>query len=218
MIKESETGTGEQEPDKREGTNPKSGNLSPHSLFGEALEKLRIRLLNVSDTPEMLLATADTSGNPALQNISIYDIDDFGIQFFTNGRSRRAIHLRENQHAALSFWLPATNELLLVEGEVEVLDRAFLKKWWESRSREEQLLAWASNQSAPLDSLATLEQRIAQCRMQFVDGAMPPPPHWVGFRLVPNRFEFSRPLQRHITERLCYSNTHSGWTRTLLNP
>jgi pyridoxamine 5'-phosphate oxidase len=218
MIKESTTGTGERESDRQEGPGPDSNKLPPHPLFCEALEKLRIRLLDVANTPEMLLATAGASGNPSLQGISIYDIDDSGIQFFANSHSRRAIHLRQNRHAALSCRLPATNELLLVEGKVEALDRAVLKKWWGSRSREEQLLAWASNQSAPLDSLATLEKRIAQCRMQFVDGAMPPPPHWVGFRLVPNRFEFSRPLPRHITERLCYSDTQSGWTRTLLNP
>jgi pyridoxamine 5'-phosphate oxidase len=218
MMKEIESATDDTETGRPHVSVTGSGLTSQHPLFTEALGKLRTRLLDTSGSQETMLATSGASGMPSLRSISIYDIDDKGILYFANGRSRHATQLRQNRHAALCCSIAETDERLLVEGEVEATERSILTKWWDSRSRQEQLLAWASNQSAPLDRLATLERRMAQCRTQFVDGVMPAPPHWVGFRLVPNRFEFTRPAQRHLVERICYSKSETGWVRTLLNP
>lgn len=216
MIKESEPGMGRVKIDTPMVHRSDTG--QPHPLLREALEKLRTRMLDKAVRQDTMLATTGESGSPSLRTIPIYDIDETGILFFVNGRSRHAAHLKQNQRAALCCTLVETGERLTVEGDIESTDRSVLNKWWDSRSREEQLLAWASNQSAPLDRLATLERRIAQCRSQFVDGAMPAPPHWIGFRLVPDRFEFIRPAQRHLSEWLCYKASGAGWSRTLLNP
>ena len=101
MMKEIESATDDTETGTPHVSVTGSGLTSQHPLFTEGLGKLRTRLLDTSGSQETMLATSGASGTPSLRSISIYDIDDKGILYFANGRSRHATQLRQNRRAAL---------------------------------------------------------------------------------------------------------------------
>lgn len=148
--------------------------------------------------------------------ISYFDED--GFVFFTSSMSRKGVQLEERPVAAVCFYWQPLNEQVTIEGRVEKVAQSDAEKWWVARSRDNQFAAWASEQSARLESRDTLQKRLAKCREQFIDGRVPKPPHWCGYRLKPERIEFWHGGWRHLHERVCYELNESGWDRFLLSP
>jgi pyridoxamine 5'-phosphate oxidase len=150
--------------------------------------------------------------------MTISHFDENGFVFFTNNESRKGKELNKQPHAAICFYWQPLNEQVTVEGPVELVSESDAATWWLSRSRDNQFAAWASEQSARLDSRDTLQKRLAKCREQFIDGRVPKPPHWCGYRIKPERIEFWHGGWRHLHERVCYQHNGSGWEKFLLNP
>ena len=192
-------------------------------LLNEAIDRFTHLFLEagksgLAEPAVATLATVDESGRPTLRSMTISHFDENGFVFFTNSGSRKGVHLSERPFAALCYYWGPLNEQITVEGPVENLPQEDAEKWWISRSRDNQFAAWASEQSARLDTRDTLQKRLAKCREQFSDGRVPKPPHWCGYRLRPERIEFWHGGWRHLHERVCYELTASGWDRFLLNP
>lgn len=192
-------------------------------LFKEALDQFghlfsEARKTGLADPSLASLATADEAGRPTLRTMTIDRFDENGFVFFTNSASRKGSHLAEHPYAAICFYWQPLNEQVTLEGKVEKVPESDAVKWWTSRSRDNQFAAWASNQSARLESRDTLHKRLAKCREQFVDGRVPKPPHWGGYRLEPERIEFWHGGWRHLHERVCYQRGATGWEKFLLNP
>lgn len=164
------------------------------------------------------LATVDESGRPTLRTMTISQFDEDGFVFFTSSGSRKGRHLEARPYGAICFYWNPLNEQVILEGPVEKVPESDAVKWWASRSRDNQFAAWASEQSARLDGRGTLHQRLTKCREQFIDGRVPKPPHWCGYRLKPERMEFWHAGWRHLHERVCYQRGATGWERFLLNP
>ena len=164
------------------------------------------------------LATADRSAIPSLRIVLIRGADARGFVFFTNYNSRKARELTENPRAALCQHWPALEQQIRVEGSVEIADPAESDAYFSGRPRDSQLGAWASDQSATLESRARLEERIGEVEARFGDGAVPRPPFWGGFRIVPVRMEFwyGRPGRLH--ERLVYERADGRWITRWLYP
>lgn len=181
-------------------------------LFSEA------RKAGLADPAIASVATTDDAGRPTVRSMTIDHFDEQGFVFFTNSASRKGAHLTLHPHAAMCFHWQPLNEQITIEGLVAKVSDDEAGKWWASRSRDNQFAAWASDQSARLDSRETLHKRLARCREQFIDGRVPKPPHWCGYRLVPERIEFWHGGWRHLHERVCYQRDASGWDKFLLNP
>jgi len=170
------------------------------------------------DTAPAALATADRAGAPSLRIILLRGVDARGFVFYTNYGSRKARELTENPLAALCQHWPEVEEQIRVEGRVELADPAESDAYFKGRPRDSQIGAWASDQSAPLDSRAHLEERFAEVDARFGGGPVPRPPFWGGFRIVPARMEFwyGRPGRLH--ERLLYERGETGWETSWLYP
>ena len=172
-----------------------------------------------SEPTAVILATADGEGRPSARTVLLKGVDERGFVFYTNSHSRKGRDLRENPRAALAFFWQSVFEQVLVEGSVEPVSEAESDAYWATRRRESCLGAWASDQSAPLASREELDARYAEHERRFEGGAVPRPPHWRGYRVVPERIEFWRPGDHRLNERDCYERTDGGgWRRFLLNP
>jgi len=194
-----------------------------NSLLGEALDRfthlyVEARKSGIAEPSVATLATVDDAGRPSLRSMAISHFDKDGFVFFTSSGSRKGVHLESQPFAALCFYWEPLNEQITLEGPVEKVPESDAEKWWVARSRDNQFAAWASEQSARLDSRDTLQKRLAKCREQFIDGRVPKPPHWCGYRLQPERIEFWHGGWRHLHERVCYELSPAGWDKYLLNP
>ena len=172
-----------------------------------------------SEPTAVILATADGEGRPSARTVLLKGVDERGFVFYTNSRSRKGRDLRENPRAALAFFWQTVFEQVLVEGAVEPVSEAESDAYWATRRRESCLGAWASDQSAPLASREELNARYAEHERRFAGTDVPRPPHWRGYRIVPERIEFWRPGDHRLNDRECYERTEEGgWRRFLLNP
>lgn len=188
----------------------------PLARFRELFE--RAKVTNLREPSAFSLATADAEGRPTVRTLLLKMCDERGFVFFTNGLSRKGRQLDENPRAALCFFWQTLFEQVLVEGRVEPVSDEEADAYWATRDRESQLGAWASEQSRPLASRALLEQRVAEYRKRFSDCQVPRPPHWSGYRVIPDRIEFWRAGWHRLHERVSYQRAPDGWSVTLLNP
>ncbi|MDQ3950535.1 MAG: pyridoxamine 5'-phosphate oxidase, partial [Gemmatimonadota bacterium] len=143
---------------------------------------------------------------------------DAGFVFYTNYESRKGRDLLARPSAAMCFhWQPLDRQVL-VEGPVERVADEEADAYFASRPRGSQLGAWASRQSRPMRDPGELDRRFAEAEAKFAGGPVPRPPHWSGFRLIPQRVEFwiSQPSRLHI--RHLYSRDAAGWRIEMLYP
>jgi pyridoxamine 5'-phosphate oxidase len=141
-----------------------------------------------------------------------------GFVFYTNEQSDKGGQIEANPNAALLFHWKSLRRQVRVEGEVIRVPDAEADAYFASRARDSQLGAWASDQSAPLDSREMFEQRFEDMKRKFEGQDVPRPPHWGGYRVIPDRIEFwtDRPYRLH--ERHLFVRDGQGWREGLLYP
>ena len=138
--------------------------------------------------------------------------------FFTNATSRKGEELRANPRAALCFYWDSLHEQVRFEGSVVSASVAESDDYWATRPRQAQIAAWASAQSRATPSRQALEEQVAAVAREFEGRPVPRPPHWHGFRLVPERIEFwiGRPGRLH--DRELFERQGEGWHHSRLQP
>jgi pyridoxamine 5'-phosphate oxidase len=166
----------------------------------------------------MAVATADAEGRPSVRHVLLRGIDRRGFTFFTNYESRKGRELDANPHAALAvLWKPLQRQVRL-EGPVEVLTPEESDAYFASRSRGSQLGAWASRQSEAIPDREWLEARLASVDEQYGDD-VPRPPHWGGYRLVPEAIEFWEGRPNRLHDREAFTRGVDGaWHSRRLSP
>jgi pyridoxamine 5'-phosphate oxidase len=171
-----------------------------------------------NDPNAMALATVDQQGRPSLRMVLLKDFDAEGFVFYTNLQSRKGVELAANANAALCFHWKSLRRQVRVEGQVTPVTAAEADDYFASRPRGSQIGAWASAQSRRLESRFELERKVGEMAMRFGLGSVPRPPHWSGFRLVPDHLEFwqDRPFRLH--DRLVYNRRDGAWDTERLFP
>ena len=188
----------------------------PFERFGALFERAKQR--QPKDPNAMSLATVDPHGRPSVRVVLLKDFDSKGFVFYTNQSSRKGHELIGQRVAALMFYWPSLEEQVRIEGGVEQVSAADSDAYFSTRARSAQLGAWASHQSEPMASRAELEARLAELKRKYEGQAVPRPPHWGGFRLLPERIEFWRAHPDRLHWREQYSKSAEGWAKSTLNP
>jgi len=168
----------------------------------------------------MTLATVGDDGRPSARIVLIKAVDDRGFVFFTNYESRKGRDLDANPHAALLFYWIELERQVRIEGHIEKTTEEESDRYFASRPLGSRIGAWASEQSTVIDSRATLEAREKDVSARFGDNP-PRPPHWGGYRLVPDSLEFWQGRPSRLHDRLHYTRDDTaphGWTISRLSP
>jgi pyridoxamine 5'-phosphate oxidase len=188
----------------------------PFDLFGQWLMDARGKEPN--DPNAMTVATVDADGMPDARMVLLKDFDRQGFVFYTNTQSAKGRQILGAQKAALLFHWKSLRRQVRIRGTVEIVSDAEADEYFASRARNSQIGAWASEQSRPLESRFALEKRVAEYGLKFGIGAVPRPPHWTGFRIVPTEMEFWRDKPFRLHDRLKFERAGDGWVKSKLYP
>lgn len=176
-----------------------------------------------SDANAMTVATASPDGLPAARILLLKGVDPVGSNprgfvFYTNKQSRKGDELAANGRTALLFYWKSLARQIRIEGTVTDVTDAEADAYFVTRPRISRLGAWASQQSRSLESRAVLEARLAALEAKYPGEAIPRPPHWSGYRLIPRYFEFWQAREFRLHDRLTYTREGAGWRAARLNP
>lgn len=189
--------------------------LLPSKQFAKWLEEAIAAQL--PEPNAMTLATVDQAGRPSTRVVLIKEFDDRGPVWFTNYQSRKGQQLAANPFAALQFHWVELERVVRIEGPVEKISAQESDAYFASRPLDSRIGAWASPQSETISSRAVLLARAAEYAAKFMLNP-PRPPHWGGYRLLPNRFEFWQGRSSRLHDRIQYRLDAGVWKIERLAP
>lgn len=188
----------------------------PFALFDEWFAEARSSEPN--DPSGMALATAGADGQPHVRMVLLKAHGPAGFVFYTNAESAKADQIGENPRVGLLFHWKSLRRQVRIEGMVEQTSDEEADAYFATRGRDSQLGAWASDQSRPLDSRETFERRFEEINRRYEGRDVPRPPHWGGYRVIPERIEFWTDRPHRLHERLLFTREGDGWREGLLYP
>ncbi|MEM5473719.1 pyridoxamine 5'-phosphate oxidase [Hoeflea sp. AS60] len=188
----------------------------PYRLFAKWLEDATASEPN--DPNALALATVDTDGLPDVRMVLLKGFDERGFVFYTNFESAKGEEILSSMKAAMCFHWKTLRRQVRIRGPVEQVSDAEADEYYASRPRGSRIGAWASKQSRPLESRFALEKAVAEYTARHAIGDIPRPPHWSGFRIVPQSIEFwhDRPFRLH--DRMVFTHSDGAWDKTRLYP
>jgi len=173
-----------------------------------------------SEVPEpnaMTLATVASNMRPSTRVVLIKGYDERGIVWYTNYDSRKGKELAGNPFAALQFHWVELERVVRIEGRMEKISDAESDAYFHSRPLDSRIGAWASPQSQVIDGRTVLVTNAAKYAAQFMLNP-PRPPHWGGYRLVPDEWQFWQGRRSRLHDRLRYRINEGDWLRERLAP
>jgi pyridoxamine 5'-phosphate oxidase len=190
----------------------------PFRLFASWLEEAGRS--EPADPNAMAVATVDADGLPNVRMVLLKGFDAQGFVFYTNLESQKGRELTAHPKAALNFHWKSLARQVRVRGPVEPVSDAEADAYFASRAKLSQIGAWASRQSSPLESRLAFEKAIALHTAKHAIGAVPRPPYWSGFRVVPLRIEFwhDRPFRLHDRIEFRRDRVGGAWSKVRMYP
>lgn len=191
----------------------------PFSLFSQWFDDA----VNTEQPPveanAMMLATVDAQGQPHCRVLLLKAADTTGFTFFTNYQSNKGHQLEVNTKAAMTFFWPALERQVRIEGTIEKVSAKESDDYFQVRPLGSRLGAWASPQSRPLKNREELEQLLKDVQLRFADNAPSCPPHWGGYRLKASSIEFWQGRPSRLHDRIIYQlQADASWQQQRLAP
>ena len=174
----------------------------------------------INDPNAVALATADNKGLPSVRMVLLKDYDKNGFVFYTNLNSKKSLDLKENPSASLCFHWKSLLRQIRITGKIIKVSEKEADKYFNTRSYESRIGAWASNQSSVLNKREELYKSIENFKNKYPNEKnVPRPKHWSGWNLKPDSLEFWLDGQNRIHQRLKYIRLDDkNWKKFLLNP
>ena len=190
----------------------------PIALFDKWYEEAKKSEIN--DPNAIALATSDKNNIPSVRMVLMKEFNEKGFVFYTNLNSQKSIEIKENPNASMCFHWKSLLRQVRINGVIEPVEDKQADQYYNSRSYESRIGAWASKQSAVLNNRNELFEAISKFKEKFQDKEnVPRPSHWSGWNLIPNNIEFWLDGEGRIHERLKYQKDNQGkWIKSLLSP
>lgn len=188
----------------------------PDGLFDEWLEEAKASEIN--DATAVALATVDPDGMPDVRMVLLKGHDERGFVFYTNFESTKGQEILSSMKAAMGFHWKSLRRQVRVRGPVETVSNEEADAYFNSRHPQSRLGAWASDQSRPLENREELVSRLKAFEEKYGTENIPRPPHWSGFRIVPETIEFWADGEFRLHDRIVFTRKNGGWDRQRLNP
>lgn len=202
----------------RDGLSEANAPQDPFVLFHQWFEQAVQTEQAPVEPNAMSFATVDEQGRPHCRVLLLKALDERGFTFFTNYDSAKGAQLAHSPFAAMTFFWPAIERQVRIEGRVEKVSAEESDAYFHVRPLGSRLGAWASPQSQVIRDRAELERLLAETEQRFLDKAPHCPPHWGGYRLLPERMEFWQGRASRLHDRLDYRLEAGGWDRQRLAP
>ena len=201
----------------------RQGRLDESTVADEPLGQFRewYQAAMAAAVPEpnaMTLATTAADGGPSARVVLLKGVDDRGFVFFTDYRSQKGTELQHRPRAALVFFWQPLERQVRVGGSVERVTRAESEAYFDSRPEGSKAGAWTSRQSSTIPDRSALERALAETEARFRDQAVPCPPYWGGYRVVPDSVEFWQGRPSRLHDRIRYRREAGVWIRDRLSP
>jgi pyridoxamine 5'-phosphate oxidase len=190
----------------------------PLAMFRQWMQLARNTESAPVEANSMVLATVDSEGHPHCRVLLLKGLSEEGFTFFGNYQSDKGRQLAANPHAAMTFFWPGLERQVRIEGQVSRLDPTLSDAYFDSRSLDSRLGAWASPQSRPLENRAALGLLLRETTQRFAGQTVPRPEHWGGYCLHPQRLEFWQGRADRLHDRLDYRLCDGVWQRNRLAP
>ena len=188
----------------------------PIELFKIWMDEASINELN--DPNALALATANKNAIPSVRMVLLKSFNKEGFIFYTNLESQKGNELKENPNASMCFHWKSLLRQIRINGKLSKVGSDVADQYYNTRSYESRIGAWASKQSSVLKKRSDLISSIENYKKKYKE-KVPRPPHWSGWILSPLNIEFWLDGENRIHERLKYKRDENGnWNKSLLNP
>ena len=173
----------------------------------------------INDPNALSVATSNKEGIPSVRMVLLKGLSDLGFVFYTNFNSKKGNDLKNNPNASMCFHWKSLRRQVRVTGKVAVVENEEADKYFSSRKYGSKISAWASSQSEQMKNRDEFLNKIKEYEKKYPkEKDVPRPPHWSGWRVLPNEIEFWLELDNRSHQRLVYKKQNGKWVKEMLYP